>query len=318
MPSLLRLRASTAGALFSGAGAGSGKVSALGLAVVLTGVFVPILDFFIVNVALPSIAAGLHEGGGILELVVAAYAVALGAAAVLGQLLGGCLIALNIAGLSWRLCLLVNVPVGLIAAPAAAWLIPAPETTTRTRFDLVGAALLGAGLGGIAFGLTEGRATRGPAWSFASIGFGLLALIMLGGYERMLAARAGEPLLPLAVISDRGSRRGAGCIFAFYCGMSSFFLVLALYLQTGQGLSALRSGIVFTPLGAGFFIASFAAPPLITRFGRRTLITGCGILVLAYAADAALLMARPAHALSALLTAAGLLRVSPGVDARPA
>ena len=43
------------------------------LAVVLTGTFMVVLDFFIVNVALPSIATDLHASESSLEWVVAGY-----------------------------------------------------------------------------------------------------------------------------------------------------------------------------------------------------------------------------------------------------
>src|SRR5579859_4731340 len=46
----------------------------LPLPVVLVGTFMVVLDFFIVNVALPSIQSRLHASGGALEWVVAGYA----------------------------------------------------------------------------------------------------------------------------------------------------------------------------------------------------------------------------------------------------
>src|SRR3984885_8425594 len=44
------------------------------LPVVLAGTFMVVLDFFIVNVALPSIQHNLHASGGAIEWVVAGYA----------------------------------------------------------------------------------------------------------------------------------------------------------------------------------------------------------------------------------------------------
>src|ERR1700683_1422475 len=43
------------------------------LPVVLAGTFMVVLDFFIVNVALPSIQTGLHASSGALEWVAAGY-----------------------------------------------------------------------------------------------------------------------------------------------------------------------------------------------------------------------------------------------------
>jgi hypothetical protein len=58
------------------AGPGTQALSTLGLTVVLVGVLLPMLDFFIVNVALPTIDADLHASQPLLELVVSGYATA--------------------------------------------------------------------------------------------------------------------------------------------------------------------------------------------------------------------------------------------------
>lgn len=60
----------------------------------------------------------------------------IGIAAVAGQLAGGVLLALNVAGLTWRPLFLVNVPLGAAAALAAARVLPEDPPATRTRLDL--------------------------------------------------------------------------------------------------------------------------------------------------------------------------------------
>src|SRR5947209_1807732 len=53
---------------------GSAATPALALPVVLTGTFMVVLDFFIVNVALPAMQTGLHASTAAIEWVVAGYA----------------------------------------------------------------------------------------------------------------------------------------------------------------------------------------------------------------------------------------------------
>ena len=72
------LRPATAGA----------SLSAAGLACVLIGVLLPMVDFFIVNVALASIDQDLHASAPLLELVVSAYATAYALLLVVGGRLG--------------------------------------------------------------------------------------------------------------------------------------------------------------------------------------------------------------------------------------
>jgi MFS family permease len=59
-----------------------------GLTTLLVGVLLPMVDFFIVNVALPSIDASLHASAPLLELVVSAYACAYALLLVMGGRLG--------------------------------------------------------------------------------------------------------------------------------------------------------------------------------------------------------------------------------------
>src|SRR6202050_693970 len=59
-----------------------------GLAIVLVGVLLPMVDFFIVNVALPTIDRDLHASAPLLELVVSAYAAAYALLLVVGGRLG--------------------------------------------------------------------------------------------------------------------------------------------------------------------------------------------------------------------------------------
>jgi EmrB/QacA subfamily drug resistance transporter len=64
------------------------RPSALALLVMLSGTFMVVLDFFIVNVALPSIRRDLDASAGALQLVVAGYGLANAAALITGGRLG--------------------------------------------------------------------------------------------------------------------------------------------------------------------------------------------------------------------------------------
>jgi MFS family permease len=67
------------------------ELTGTGLIVVLVGVLLPMLDFFIVNVALPTIDRDLHASQPLLELVVSGYATAYALLLVLGGRLGDAL-----------------------------------------------------------------------------------------------------------------------------------------------------------------------------------------------------------------------------------
>lgn len=67
---------------------GSGLPGWAPLAVVLTGTFMTFLDFFVVNVALPSIQRELHAGSAAIQLVVAGYGLTFSVGMITGGRLG--------------------------------------------------------------------------------------------------------------------------------------------------------------------------------------------------------------------------------------
>jgi EmrB/QacA subfamily drug resistance transporter len=329
-----------------------------------------VLDFFIVNVALPSIQARLHAGNSALEWVVAGYALSsavfmitagrlgdrlghrrvftvglavftlasaacgaaatptelvlarllqgvaaalltpsvlsiigvlyagpdrlralslysmtMGLAAAGGQLIGGGLIALNPAGLGWRTCFLINVPIGIVAVLLAPRLIPRSERQAHAGLDLGGTALITVALTAIVLPLVEGRQHGWPAWTWISLAAAPVLLVAFTAHQRRLARRGTSPLVDLTLFRARSFSGGLLTQLCFWAGQASFFVVLALYLQQGRGLGPLSAGLVFTILAAAYLAASTAAPRLAARHGRAVilggaLILGCGHLLL--------------------------------------
>jgi MFS family permease len=92
--------------------------------VLMAGVFLIVLDFFIVNVALPAIQAGLHAGADAIEWVVAGYGLAF---AVLIVTAG------RIADQAGRRRMLVIGLAGFTAASAACGLAPSAEALVAFR-----------------------------------------------------------------------------------------------------------------------------------------------------------------------------------------
>jgi EmrB/QacA subfamily drug resistance transporter len=212
-----------------------------------------------------------------------AYGMVMGLAAVGGQLIGGALVQANVAGLGWRSCFLINVPVGALALALAPRVVPESRARRAPRVDLVGTTLITVGLTAIVLPLVEGRQHGWPAWTWLSLAAGPLILIAFVVQQRRLARRGGSPLLELSLFSERTFSAGLLAQLVFWCGQASFFLVLALYLQQGRGLSALQSGLVFTILAGAYLAASLGAPALAERHGRRVLAAGALVLASGHA-----------------------------------
>jgi EmrB/QacA subfamily drug resistance transporter len=365
--------------------AGKARTNALTMAVLMAGTFVFVLDFFIVNVAIPSTQAELGASDSQIQLVVATYAIAIasllilggrlgdllgrrrvfigglalftassalcgaapgitmllvgrvlqgigaalfapqvlsiigvtfdgderrravttyglvmGLAAAGGQLIGGALIALDPLGLDWRACYLVNVPIGIAALALAPAAIEESHAAAKERLDLLGAALAGATLVAIVLPLIEGRRQGWPAWTFVCLAAAVPLALAFVARQRRLAASGGAPLVHPELFRERAFTVGVLTSVVFYAGMASFFLVLAIYLQEGCGLSPLDSGLVFTALAAGYLVASAGAEALTPRFGRQVLAAG-GVVRAAALAGLALTVAAIGTAGSPLL-----------------
>jgi MFS family permease len=123
--------------------------------------------------------------------------------------------------------------------------------------------------------------------------------------EARLARHGGSPVLDPTMFRDRAFSTGLVTQLAFWCGQASFFLVLALYLQQGRGLSPLGAGEVFTILAAAYLLTSLKAPRLVLRYGRDLVAVGALVL----AAGDALLMVTVAN----VGTAGPILALVPGL-----
>ncbi|MGC0415133.1 MFS transporter [Embleya sp. AB8] len=218
-----------------------------------------------------------------------AYGLAMGFAGVFGQLIGGALIQADLFGLDWRSIYWINVPVGLVALVLVPKLVPklVPESRGEggTRLDLVGTVLVTLGLVAVVLPLVQGREQGWPLWTWLSFGVAPLLLGAFTLYQRHLAGTGGAPLVDPVLFRERPFSVGVTTALVYGLVNAAFFLILALYLQLGHGMSALDSGLLFIALGVGYFLSSAISGQLAAKLGRQVLaagalVQGAGQLVL--------------------------------------
>jgi MFS family permease len=233
---------------------------------------------------LPNVLAligALYDGPDRLRAL-SAYGMVMGLAAVGGQLLGGALLAANPAGLGWRTVFLINLPIGAVAL-ALVRLVPESRAPAAGRIDVTGTALATAAITAVILPLVEGQAHGWPLWTWLSLAASPMLIGAFAVQQRRLGAAGGEPLLTPGLFASREFTAGLAGQLVFWTGQGSFFLVLALYLQQGRGLSPLHSGLVFTILAIAYLVTSMRAPALTARHGRRVLAIGALILAAGHA-----------------------------------
>ncbi|WP_436843204.1 MFS transporter [Streptomyces narbonensis] len=342
-----------------GAAPAPASLGPLGLFTVLLGAALPLIDFFIVNVALPSIGRDLAAGPSLLELIVAGYGlsyavllvlggrlgdlfgrrrlflagmtafgltslacglapeawtlvaarVAQGAAAALmlpqvlatihasttgprrakalslygataglsmvaGQILGGVLVAADLAGSGWRSVFLVNVPVAVAGLLLALRTVPETRSDRPAPVDVRGTLLLAVALLTLLAPLTEGRTAGWPLWTWVSLAVFPFAAAAFWRVERRAEARGDTPLVPPSLLGLVPLRRGLLLVLPLSGGFGGFMFVIAVALQQGLGLGAVASGLALVPMAVAFFGASLAGPRLVRRWGTRVVPAG--------------------------------------------
>ncbi|HEX3906450.1 MAG TPA: MFS transporter [Mycobacteriales bacterium] len=209
----------------------------------------------------------------------AVFGPVIGLSAMLGPIIGGALVDANAFGSGWRLIFFVNLPLGLLAAVGAARIIPESRAARRTRLDLVGTGLVALGMGLLVYPLIQGRAAGWPAWTYLMAAGSVVSFGLLVGWGRRMGRLGNDPLIDAAIFGHRAYSTGLAVIMVFFAGMIGTLLVLTLFLQFGEGFSAIHSGLTLAPFALGSAAgATLAAAVLVPRLGRIVLQLGAVLL----------------------------------------
>ncbi len=213
-----------------------------------------------------------------------AYGAVVSLAAVAAPLLGGLLVDADLFGLGWRTVFWVNVPVALVALLIGLRVLPESRDTRRSALDVPGAALLTTAVVLVLLPLVQGRTWGWPWWShvLAAAGVGVLGVFL--AHERRVAARGRQPVLDPSLLRIRSFTAGLLASVFFFGAIGAFFLTLSIYLQSGTGRSAWRTGLVVLPYAVGSVLTSGVGIALAARAGRALLVTGALTLAAAQAA----------------------------------
>jgi MFS family permease len=93
-------------------------------------------------------------------------------------------------------------------------------------------------------------------------------------------AHPGRPAAADPAVPDPAFTAGLTVMLAFSAGLQGFFLIFAVWLQTGMRYSPLAAGLTALAFSAGSFLLAPAAVPLAQRYGRYVLCGG-GLLLVA-------------------------------------
>lgn len=219
------------------------------------------------------------------------FGTAVGFSVAIGPVLGGFLIEVFGPGLGWRSTFLVNVPFGILAfVLGLIWfpkpLIRRPSQPRRGQppsghglwsLDPVGSLLLGLAVLAILFPFMD-RDSGGRIWLLVLAGIALVYLWV--EWERFYTRIGHSPMVNLKIFSTRSFTNGTIIVMLYFLGMTSIWVLVALYVQNGNGMTALESGLFGIPSALLSAWAADWAGRRVMRYGRRIVIAGLVLAVI--------------------------------------
>ncbi|HXQ43735.1 MAG TPA: DHA2 family efflux MFS transporter permease subunit [Acidimicrobiales bacterium] len=202
-----------------------------------------------------------------------------GVAIAVGPFVGGFLIS----AVSWRLIFLINLPIAAVVVVMASRHVP--ETTDPTaggRVDVVGAALVSAGLVGVTAGIIDApsHGWGSPPVEGALLG-GALALVAFV----LVEGRTPRPVLPLSLFRSIQFSATNVVTFLVYGALGGALFLLPVELEEVAHYSPLEAGTSLLPLTAIMLVFSSRSGALATRIGPRLqmavgpLVVGAGMVL---------------------------------------
>lgn len=191
---------------------------------------------------------------------------------VIGPIVGGAIVTFA----DWRWIFFLSIPVAVVGVLLVLRFVPNVREQQVSPVDWKGALLTGLGLAGLIFGFENlGRGSMAAPLVAGLFLFGLFALFLYWRHAR------GNPhaILDLSVFRIQtffASVVGGG-FMRIAMGATPF--MLAMLLQVGFGLSALQAGLMTFISAAGALVMKTTAPPILRRFGFRTVLVVNALIV---------------------------------------
>jgi EmrB/QacA subfamily drug resistance transporter len=228
-----------------------------------------------------SILANTFAEGQARNRALAAWSAMGGVGGAVGVLLGGVLTEV----FGWRAILLINVPVGTIAAIAAFRLVTTEhrERVAERNYDFFGAATITAGLVLLTWAIVR---TDVNGWgSAATLVPMALAIALVAGFLLHEGRFAKRPLVPLRIFRSR--TLSSANVVIFFLGASAFsmWFFVSLYMQQVLGYSPIEAGLGFAPMSAVVVLGSTLAGRTAARIGAGRVLSagmvcvGIGLLM---------------------------------------
>lgn len=196
--------------------------------------------------------------------------------ALLGPVLGPPIGGFVVTFWDWRWIFFINLPIAAVGVTLVARFVPNVHEQAVSPIDWTGIVLTGFGMAGLIFGFENLGRDLLPQPIVLGLFFGGIACLAL--YWRHARGNPHAILdLSLFRVQTFSASIVGGAFMRLAMGATPF--MLALLLQLGFGMSPFRAGLLTFVSAAGALVMKTAAPPILRRFGFRTVLTVNAVIV---------------------------------------
>ena len=210
------------------------------------------------------------------------YGATISCGAIVGQVLGGVLVSADLFGTQWRLCFLVNVPIGIALLATGLRVLPRDTRTPGVKLDLPGLVTLMVAVFALVLPLVLGHQVGWPAWTWLSLVVFVLLTAVFTVLERRAERNQGSPLIHGRLLRAPGMVVSALAILVALGNYGGILFLLTVHVQSGLGHGALVAGLVFLPSAVMFAVSSLNWRRLPSHWHRRAIPAGLLLAALSF------------------------------------
>ena len=171
----------------------------------------------------------------------------------------------------WGSVFYINIPIVLITAVAAFFVVPESRERNAPGLDLAGLALSIAAITALVFTIIEAPEFGWLAWQTV-VGFAV-SIGLLATFVRW-ELRVEHPLLPVRIFENLRFSAASVSVTSAFFALFGFIFLITQYFQLVRGYSPLEAGLRTLPVAISIAAASVLSPRLVERIGTKLVVAG--------------------------------------------